>query len=654
MVVPDFPELPTRDVVRPAPSPENYANEPPCPSADGRYQCTADPIKGANSLIYLAWDRDYQQDVAIKRLNSEYRTRPHAAEQFENASRRMLRIGPIPGIAAHKAVEHDEHGPYLVMQRITGKTLMELVKSRGRPLSPLTCVRIFEQLCRAMQAIHENRILHCDLKPGNLMVDLQQTAWVIDFGTAIAAASNDVTTSAVSGWDVGGSDDYLPQERLATPPEVEIRSDIYSLGLCLRYALTGLAPTEHPQHQLPRQLQRIVAKATAVAADDRFRSMAEFADSLKRAGVCLQARRLLCGAAVPLTLLLGGLNAWSQAGYPGLEHLRPIRPAAAASTTDRHPEHPGPVNRVTPAQTPTDPHTLNMRRIQQDEAQRLGVAVTFTNSQQQTFLLIPARISQGTEKNPGESADETVQQRQQVLEPVYMQTHEVSRGQFDEFVRQTGYRTEAETNGRGGWGLNSSTGQIEFGSQYTWRNPGFSQTDDHPVVLVSELDIAAYSQWLSRQDNRTYRLPTETEWFHARRAGTHTRFWTGDDRHLLTAAENICDSAARQQFPDWAGVSASDGWAFTAPTGVLRANPFGLHDLVGNVAEYCCDHTTLRPGENNARERQTVTAGRSAARLNGESFLGAPQAAQDSISNRKDPRIHCAAGFRLLCEIPTD
>ncbi|MFN5284620.1 MAG: hypothetical protein ACK5KS_07330, partial [Planctomyces sp.] len=84
MEVPDHPNPPTRDVVRPAPSPENYANEPPCPSADGRYQCTADPIKGGNSLIYLAWDRDYQQDVAIKRLNSEYRTRPHAAEQFEN------------------------------------------------------------------------------------------------------------------------------------------------------------------------------------------------------------------------------------------------------------------------------------------------------------------------------------------------------------------------------------------------------------------------------------------------------------------------------------------------------------------------------------------------------------------------------------------
>ncbi|MFN9292009.1 MAG: protein kinase domain-containing protein, partial [Planctomyces sp.] len=137
------------------------------------------------------------------------------------------------------------------MQRITGKTLMELVKSRGRPLSPLTCVRIFEQLCHAMQAIHENRILHCDLKPGNLMVDLQQTAWVIDFGTAIAAASNDVTTSAVSGWDVGGSDDYLPQERLATPPEVEIRSDIYSMGSCLRYALTALAPQQQRQCRLP-------------------------------------------------------------------------------------------------------------------------------------------------------------------------------------------------------------------------------------------------------------------------------------------------------------------------------------------------------------------------------------------------------------------
>lgn len=653
-MMPDFTDPPTRDVIRPAPSPEKYADEPPCPDADGRYESDGFRIAGGSSLIHRAIDRQYRQHVGIKRLTKDYLSRPHAADQFENASRMLLKTGTIPGIVIHQAFEYDEHGPYLVMQWIEGQSLGQLLESRRRPLTPLTCVRVFTQFCDALHSIHKKQILHCDLKPGNLLLDQQQTAWVVDFGTAIPSASGEGPSSAVTGWNVGGSDDYLPPERRAEPPSVEIRSDIYSLGLCLRFALTGLAPTEHPQHRLPWPFQRIVEKATAAHADDRFGSMSEFADSLKFAGVCLQARWLLCGIAAPLTLLLGGINSWSQAGYPGLEHLRPIRPAAAASMTDRHPEPSGPVNRVTPAQTPTDPHTLNMRRIQQDEAQRLGVAVTFTNSQQQTFLLIPARISQGSEKNPGESADETVQQRQQVLEPVYLQSHEVSRGQFGEFVRQSGYRTEAETNGRGGWGLNSSTGQIEFGSQYTWRTPGYSQADDHPVVLVSELDIAAYCQWLSRQDNRTYRLPTETEWFHARRAGTHTRFWTGDDRHLLTAAENICDSAARQQFPDWASVSASDGWTFTAPTGALRSNPFGLHDLVGNVAEYCCDHTTLQPGENNARERQTVTAGRSAARINGESFLGTPQAAQDSISNQKDPRIHCAAGFRLLCEIPTD
>ena len=115
--------------------------------------------------------------------------------------------------------------------------------------------------------------------------------------------------------------------------------------------------------------------------------------------------------------------------------------------------------------------------------------------------------------------------------PFYLGTCEVTRDQFRRFVEVTGYITDAEKDGEGGWGYNPRTRTPEQDPRYTWRDPGFAQDGEHPVVNVSWNDAVAFAAWLSRAEGRNYRLPTEAEWEYACRAGrrpvTHPVTTTG-------------------------------------------------------------------------------------------------------------------------------
>ena len=132
---------------------------------------------------------------------------------------------------------------------------------------------------------------------------------------------------------------------------------------------------------------------------------------------------------------------------------------------------------------------------------------------------------------------------------------EVTRGEFCRFVGDTGYRTEAEKDG----------------GHKTWQDPGIEQTDEHPVVNVSWNNAVAFAQWLSQKEGPTYRLPTESEWDYACRAGTTTRYSFGDDQ---------------AQFGEYAWFDGNSGGR-THPVRQKKANPWGLFDMHGNVLEWC-------------------------------------------------------------------
>ena len=162
--------------------------------------------------------------------------------------------------------------------------------------------------------------------------------------------------------------------------------------------------------------------------------------------------------------------------------------------------------------------------------------------------------------------------------------HEVTRGEYAAFVDATG-----RVDPVGCRVLNAAAGRGND-LRASWRAPGFVQHDDgHPVVCVSWADAQAYVSWLSGQAGAEYRLPSEAEWEYAARSGTATRRHWGDGASGQCGHANGADRAAEVRFDDWAGAGCDDGALYTAPARSYAANAFGVHDMLGNAAEWAAD-----------------------------------------------------------------
>jgi formylglycine-generating enzyme required for sulfatase activity len=190
--------------------------------------------------------------------------------------------------------------------------------------------------------------------------------------------------------------------------------------------------------------------------------------------------------------------------------------------------------------------------------------------------------------------------------------YEVTRGQFKRFVSATGYRTDADRDegAKSGCAMAESDHKIDYHVGQSWRDPGFEQTDEHPVVCVSWNDAQAYILWLNQQTNQRFRLPTEAEWEYAARGASSSRFQWGMN------AKQGCQFANAADLTRWPANSGrapetrlecDDHFLYTAPVGSLLANDFGLFDMSGNAAEWTqdCYHAnyTGAPADGHAWER---------------------------------------------------
>jgi formylglycine-generating enzyme len=192
--------------------------------------------------------------------------------------------------------------------------------------------------------------------------------------------------------------------------------------------------------------------------------------------------------------------------------------------------------------------------------------------------------------------DEAPAHKVRITRPFYMGQHEVTIANFRKFV-ETGYKPESIADGTGGYGYlpnKPESGEAFDGRdpKYSWLNPGFKQGEDHPVVNVTWNDAQAMCQWLSEKEGKKYRLPTEAEWEYCCRAGTKTQFHSGDDPQSLLKAANTFDQECAPAWKKWEefALEGSDGFEFTSPVGKFAPNAFGLHDMHGNVWEWCSDY----------------------------------------------------------------
>jgi len=195
-----------------------------------------------------------------------------------------------------------------------------------------------------------------------------------------------------------------------------------------------------------------------------------------------------------------------------------------------------------------------------------------------TFAHIPAgKFMMGSpEKEPERESDEVLHEVE-LTKDYYMQTREVTVGQWRSFANESGYKSEAES-GDGSYIWTSSGWEEKKG--YYWDRPGFEQADDHPVTCVSWNDAQAYINWLNTKGDQKYGLPTEAQWEYAVRAGTRTPFYFG--KCLSTDQANYDGNYPLE------GCDKGEYRQKTVPAGSLKSsNAWGLHDMHGNVWEWC-------------------------------------------------------------------
>lgn len=236
-----------------------------------------------------------------------------------------------------------------------------------------------------------------------------------------------------------------------------------------------------------------------------------------------------------------------------------------------------------------------------------------------SMVVIPAgEFLMGSPKSEVGRKDNSEDPQHPVILPSFaLGQTEVTVAEFGAFITATGYQTTAET-------------QENCGRGRTWRNPGYQQTEAHPVVCIAFEDTQAYLAWLSEQTGRTYRMPSESEWEYAARAKTTTRYSFGNDRRgrELCKYANIYDRSretldGRKLAPP---ASCDDGFAVTTPVGSFKPNAFMLYDMHGNVWEWVQDCWNNRydqtPGDGSPL-RATLNGKCNGRVIRGGSFLSA-------------------------------
>ncbi|MCX8023739.1 MAG: protein kinase, partial [Thermanaerothrix sp.] len=208
------------------------------PMLGGRYRLLRVIGSGGMALVYLAHDKTLDRQVAVKVLREPFSRETGFRERFQNEARAAANLSH-PNIVTVYDFGYDENTAalYLVMEYVKGQDLKSLLKERG-PLPFDQAVRLVIQAARGIGYAHRMGVIHCDVKPHNLLVTPDGTLKVTDFGIARAIASIQSNENTDVVW---GSPLYFSPEQAAGHPPIPA-SDVYSLGVVLYELLTGQPP----------------------------------------------------------------------------------------------------------------------------------------------------------------------------------------------------------------------------------------------------------------------------------------------------------------------------------------------------------------------------------------------------------------------------
>ena len=262
---------------------------------NNRYSIVRTLGGGGMANVYLAHDEILDRDVALKVLREQFAHDEEFAERFKREALSAAALSH-PNVVSVYDRGQEAGTSYIVMEYVAGGTLKERI-SRGGPLDPGAATSIALQIAEALQAAHEQGVIHRDVKPHNVLLTSSGRAKVADFGIARAASAATISQSSM----VLGTASYMSPEQ-AMGKAVTPKSDLYSLGVVLYEMLTGelpytaenpvavsmkhvndpLRPPREMNPEIPEELNALITKLLAKDPDGRYQSAAQLAQDLRR------------------------------------------------------------------------------------------------------------------------------------------------------------------------------------------------------------------------------------------------------------------------------------------------------------------------------------------------------------------------------------
>jgi serine/threonine-protein kinase len=305
----------------------------------GRYKLEAKLGSGGMSTVYLAKDGTLDRAVAVKVMHREMSEQPDQLERFRQEARAVAKLSHPNVVSVIDAGEDGGH-PYIVFEYVEGETLKQRIARLGA-LDAQEALAYAIEIARGLTVAHARNMVHRDIKPQNVLIDAEGRAKLTDFGISRQLEQDGMTAT---GRVLGTTDYVAPEQAMGHP--VDIRSDIYSLGVVLYEMLVGQVPfhadsqvgvaMKHVNEELPDVQQRrpeisaaaalVVERATDKDPAQRYQQVGEMIDDLStaleveaaRAGSTTGEATSVLDAVPPPKRKLSGPGRWSWAAIAAL------------------------------------------------------------------------------------------------------------------------------------------------------------------------------------------------------------------------------------------------------------------------------------------------------------------------------------------------
>jgi serine/threonine protein kinase len=540
---------------------------------------------GGMAVVWLAWDEKLERDVALKFLPEAIVWDAAAVDILKREASRSLEL-THPNIVRIYDFMEEGRIAAISMEYVDGETLSSLrLQKPERVFETADLAPWMEQLCSALDYAHQAaRFVHLDIKPSNLMANGKGIQKLADFG--ISRRITD-TITRVTGKNAAGTILYMsPQQMRGETPCVS--DDLYSVGATLYELLTSAPPfyTGDIFHQvanvappsiaerrkqfgitgkaIPSEWEQAIASCLSKSPQGRPKSAGEL------------ARRLTRGAESPLPESTAKITVPSVESNPRRPSWRWGMAASAAAAM------------ALIAALLFSKHKAAAPRSQTNESMAAqGKPAAPTAS---VAAAVPDPLAG---PKPGQPWENSLGMRFVRVAPagVWFSIWEARVQDFAAFVNDTGYSAIG-----GMYMVDEVTGKnVQRGS---WKDPGFKQEGDHPVVGVNRFDSQEFCRWLTQKEHAIgrlvrsleYRLATDAEWSIAvgleNEPGSTPAERDAAAIHIFPWGTNFPPPEGAGNYHPLLGV---DSFKYTAPVGSFAPNQFGIYDLGGNVWEWCGD-----------------------------------------------------------------